>query len=289
MLNLLNDQHRLLFTHYSVLACLLMLAQLGMVTITGDSGESLTDVIYAALTLKYQPYLADVLTVFVFLFLMAPGLLILERTCGQARLLALSFFVFVMWQPWAIGNTWQLNSHGAFDVNTWQFVFCLGIVAGSFGTAPTQDSNQKLWRVLLCCLIAVLAFGTVRLLTLTQQLPLFGEQLYGRHPLTLMRLLYISPHFLVVASATYIVWPKISRSRIAQIVVHFGRHSLLVFSVSVPLDYLARAFMDLFDAGIFVGILIICFEVSLLWFISQMPEYCRMVVRKQNKIKHARN
>lgn len=264
---------QILFAHYSILACLLILNQFEMINIREANGETLSEVTYSILTLKYQPYLADVLTVFVFLFLMAPGFIIFQSKCGRTSLLTMSFFLFILWQPWAIGNTFQLNSHGAFDANTWQFVFCLGIVAGGVRIRFAQYNNLMLWRMFIFFLIVTLTLGALRFLSLSQKLSLFSAELYGRHPLTLMRLLFIASQFLLMASATYLTWPKINQSRIAREVVRFGQHSLLVFCVSVPLDYLAKAILEWLDAGLILGTLVLCLVISLLWLTAHIAEY----------------
>ena len=191
------------------------------------------------LLLEYQPYLGDVLNVFIFLFALAPVMLFVLQRAGPRALLMLSLGVFavaVVWPRFA-----ALNAHGAFVVNGWQIYFVLGILFGRSypEVLAAKQRRPNVW--LLVNVILCVAVSTYRLAielnpSWETQVPALLR--FERHPLTLARTVEMLADMHLLALVTARFWPWIEPWRVTGWLVRFGRKSLRVFVVSIGLDYL---------------------------------------------------
>ncbi|MBX9792367.1 MAG: OpgC domain-containing protein [Pirellulales bacterium] len=191
------------------------------------------------LLLEYQPYLGDVLSVFIFLFALAPAMLFVLRRAGAWALLALSLAVF------AVAVTWPrfaaLNAHGAFVVNGWQIYFVLGILFGR-GYPEVLAAWQRrpnAWLVLnLAICAAISGYRLAIELDPDWEAQVPAMLRFERHPLTLARTVEMLADMHLVALVTARFWPWLEPRRVTGWLVRFGRKSLRVFVVSIGLDYL---------------------------------------------------
>lgn len=238
-LQLLRRAGSLLVWHYALVAFVVSLAlaerRFGFTVQLSAMPRSLWDVI----RLGYQPYLADVLSVFVFLFAAAPVFQIVYDRLGAIGLAATSVLIFLT------GSLFPINAGGAFDFNTWQLVFVAGILFGA--NYSTQVAN---WKAHSTRLIAIFALVFVAAFLVRAfiagpdgtQLPGWRAYLtFSRKPLTVARLVYIGSEMMVIALLTLAWWERISASLIVKKIVTLGRASLPVFTCSVVLDYLLKA------------------------------------------------
>jgi len=247
---------QLLLVHYALVAVVL----LGFTPseLPGwFAAQSTPGKVLSVLTLQYQPYLADILSVFVFLFLAAPVLLALRRARGDAALVAVSVALYLAANllPWLATPRWQqaleLNSGGAFDFGSWQLVFAVGIVLGGRHPAWIARPAASFRRTLALAAAGFVVAGIYRLGILvgggiSDEL---RELLLNRHPLTPIRLVYIALEMFLIALLTVRFWEPLGRLRVVRAVVAVGRHSLTVFSVSVVLDYALKALLGQFGVG----------------------------------------
>ena len=189
-------------------------------------------------TLSYQPYLADVLSVFVFLFAAAPAFQLVYRRFGAIALGATSAMIFFT------ASTFPLNTAGAFDFNSWQVVFVAGMLLGVNYELLIARWKNASNRSIMIWVLLFLGACLVRALIGPDGAPLPGWRgflTFSRKPLTIARLVYIGSEMMVIALFTVKWWDAISESFIVRRIVALGRYSLAVFVCSVVLDYLLKA------------------------------------------------
>jgi hypothetical protein len=239
---------RLLLAHYAVVTALAIPA-----LISGPDARHPAPTVAGIATLAYQPYLGDVLSVFVFLFALTPPLLAVRRTVGEAGLLGLGGGVYLatVLLPAFASRRWQaaleLNHHGAFDVNSWQLVYVLGILfGGRYATiVPAARARfRQSFGIALAAfvLISVFRWEVERGGSWAGRLPAWLR--FERHPLSPARLAYIALQIVLLGVVTIRHWDRLRDSAVVRIVVAFGRNSLGLFVVSIFLDYLFKAAMD---------------------------------------------
>lgn len=241
----------LLLVHYAIVTVLLLLSHLNLISLEKPNGNTIT----AVLSLQYQPYLGDVLTVFFFLFCISPLLLKVQTTYGSRFLFALSLITFLAWQPQALYPKLQVNAHGAFDVNTWQLVFVLGLLCGHRTTQLPLSRDFNYFKATAWILISFLLIAAIRLLCISGKLTYLPPDTFGRHPLTAARLIYISLHFLLFSTIIYGLWSHLKSTLMAREIILFGQNSLLLFSISVPLDYIAKQMISSSEHKIIFGVI----------------------------------
>ncbi len=226
----------------------------------------------AVTTLLYQPYLGDILSLFVFLFLATPGLLAVRRAYGLAGLLAISGGVYLAANVLPVAGLEDLrrqiepNRGGAFDLWTWQFVFASGIVLGQTHGAwmPRLERARGTW--LAAAAAAFLAAAAVRLgvLKLADLPEAAGDLIFGRNPLTPPRLAYIGLEMVLIALLTLRFWPLLAALGPVREIERLGRHSLVVFVASVFLDYGLKSVMARFGVRFPFSLLVLAAELALL-------------------------
>ncbi len=197
------------------------------------------------LTLGYQPYLGDILSVFVFLFASVPVWLLLRRPLGDAGLLAVSAAVYAA--AMLFPNFCAINAGGAFVFNSWQIYFVLGLVFGTCYERVVRSWAAHSGRYLLVLVPLVAAAVAYRMAIKVS--PEFASRMPAylldeRHPLTLFRTAYILGQMLLLAVLTVRYWQNIGRSTVVAWVALVGRHSMAVFIASVFLDYLLKALLN---------------------------------------------
>ncbi|MGD9646040.1 MAG: OpgC domain-containing protein [Pirellulales bacterium] len=190
-------------------------------------------------TLQFQPYLGDVLSVFIFLFALTPLMLLVLRRAGPWALAALSVAVFAVAVAWP--RLAALNAHGAFVVNGWQIYFVLGILFGRryAEVLAAWRRRPNVWlaaNVAIC--VAIAAYRLAIELNPEWEARVPGMLRFERHPLTLARTVEMLADMHLVALLTARFWPWIEPRRVTGWLVRFGRQSLRVFVVSIGLDYL---------------------------------------------------
>src|SRR5437867_4850839 len=195
--------------------------------------------VWTVLSLSYQPYLADVLSVFVFLFAAAPIFQIVYERLGGLGLAAVSTAVFMS------ASLVPLNADGAFVFNSWQIFFVAGILFGANYETRMAEWKTASNRVLTAWVLVFAAACVVRaFIAGPDGTTLSGWRAYltfGRKPLTVARAFYIGSELMVIALFTARWWQAISRSFIVARIIALGRCSLQVFVCSVVLDYLLKA------------------------------------------------
>jgi hypothetical protein len=236
---LLRRAGAVLIVHYALVCFVILLAagerNLGLAAQLSAMPSSL----WSVLNLSFQPYLADVLSVFVFLFAAAPVFQLVYDRFGALGLVSMSAVIFTT------ASAYPLNAAGAFDFNSWQLVFVAGILFGAnyerLLTALKTTSTRSL--IVLVLLFAAACFVRVFIAGPDgTRLPGWRAYLtFSRKPLTVARLLYIGLEMAVIALFTVRWWDTISKSSIVERIVALGRHSLPVFACSVALDYLLKA------------------------------------------------
>jgi hypothetical protein len=212
--------------------------------------------------LQFQPYLGDVLTVFIFLFALTPLLLAMQRWGGDAALAVLSLVVFAV--SVVAPDFAALNAHGAFVVNGWQVYFVLGILFGLHYQRVLEAWRRRPGYYLTLNLIVCGLLMGWRLMVeldpdLAARAPLALR--FERHPLTLARVLDMVAQMHLLALATTLVWRWIADWRPTAWLVLMGRHSLEIFVVSVALDYLLKGLFNYYGWGPPLNIL--CWPVLL--------------------------
>ena len=154
-------------------------------------------------------------------------------------------------RPAVVPRRWQaaleLNHRGAFDVNSWQLVYVLGILfGGHYATIVSrarQHYRRSFWIALAAfALLAGFRFNVERGGSWAGRLPDWLR--FERHPLSPARGAYIALQILLIGLVTIRHWDGLRDSAAVRIVVSFGRNSLGVFIGSIFLDYLLKAAMD---------------------------------------------
>lgn len=243
----------------------------------GANGSSppadLAAAIGAILTLEYQPYLGDILSLFVFLFGLTPLLLLAERSAGPEWLLGGSVAVYLganlLPSPWR--NVLELNRHGAFDVGSWQLVFVLGMLLGKQREKLVAKA-QALFRPVLWIALAGFALMFIYRLVAEKQgswsegLPHF--LLFDRHPLTPARLVYILLEMLLIALLTIRFWDGVASWWPVRAIQRFGRNSLAVFACSVLLDYGLKALLAVLGWPFPLNLMIWALDLGALYLVA---------------------
>ena len=239
----------LLLVHYAVAVVLLLLFHAPNAAGPTPQG-SWWQASRAILTLAYQPYLGDILSVFVLLFAATPVFLAVQKAFGSRVLFGLSLAVYLAANllPASAAANWQaaleLNHHGAFDFNSWQFVFVCGMLLGQHHRELIGRVQRSFWPLLaIGCLGFLVAGGyrfTVELgVSWTEGLP--GFLRFDRHPLTPPRAVYIALQMFLIALLTIRLWDRLAGLWVVRAIVLFGRNSLVVFVWSILLDYALKA------------------------------------------------
>ncbi len=236
---LLRRAGSLLALHYALVAFVLVLAvierKLGLAVQLSAFPRNVGDVI----TLSYQPYLADVLSVFVFLFLAAPLFYFVYSSLGAIGLVVASAVIF------ATASLFPINTGGAFDFNSWQVVFVAGILFGANYESILASWKTHSARLLTIFVVVFAAAFLVRAFIAGPDgahLPGWrGYLAFSRKPLSIARMVYIAAEMAMIALLTVRWWDSICNSFIVARIVALGRSSLEVFACSVVLDYLLKA------------------------------------------------
>jgi len=194
---------------------------------------------WAVVTLRYQPYLADVLSVFVFLFAAAPIFQFVYQRLGAIGLVTLSGLLFIS------ASVFPLNGGGAFVFNSWQVFFVAGMLFGA-NYVSQMASWKRVSTGSVVALILLFAAACVVRAAIAgpdgAQLPGWrAYMMFDRKPLTVARVVYIGLEMMVIAVVTVKWWDAICRWFIVARIATLGRHSLEVFVCSVVLDYLLKA------------------------------------------------
>jgi hypothetical protein len=194
---------------------------------------------WAILSLQYQPYLADVLSVFVLLFLASPLFGLIYTRFGGPALLGVSVGIF------ATARMFPINANGAFDFNTWQLVFAAGMLLGAHLDAVLARWTVASAATIAAWILVFVAAAAVRLFIAGPdgvELPGWrGYLTFSRKPLSIARLVYIGSEMMVIALITAKCWAYVSDWRVISRIAMLGRYSLQVFFSSVVLDYLFKA------------------------------------------------
>jgi len=270
----------ILVIHYLVVVGLLAGAWAGVIRIpyVGEDfwQKGLWEHLQAVAMLNEQFYLADILSVFFFLFLATPVWLFLLQKAGRSGLLAISFLVYLasMALAW-FRPDWhrllELNHNGAFDGNTWQFVYVIGIILGASYVNRGEAGLARLARKTLgwTCLAWLLMAGVYLALKLQFE-PSHPVQklLLGRHPLGPIRLGYVGLQLAVVGLAVLAWWESLAPFRLTQTVALMGRFSLIVFVSSVFLDYLFKQAIDRWQVGFPANLVFPAAELVLLYAVA---------------------
>ncbi len=267
-LQLLRRAGSLLATHYALVAFVVLLAvaerKFGFTVQLSAMPRSVWDVV----RLTYQPYLADVLSVFVFLFAAAPVFQFVYGRAGSRGLAATSVLIFLT------ASMVPINAGGAFDFNTWQLVFAAGMLFGVNYT--TFIANWKAHSTRLIAVFAIVFVGAflVRAFIAGPD----GTQLSGwraylsfsRKPISVPRLVYIGSEMMVIALLTVRWWERISASIVVRKIVTLGRASLPAFACSVVLDYLLKAVCTELRLSFPVNLVVWLVEVALLLVLADV-------------------
>ena len=228
--------------------------------------RSLTEWAGDILLLRYQPYLGDVLSVFIFLFALAPVMLLVLRRAGAAALLILSVAVFAVA---IVAPHWlALNDGGAFVVNGWQIYFVLGILFGRRypEVLAAWQRRPNVWlAVNIAICLAISAYRLAIELNPELEAQMSAMLRFDRHPLTLARTVEMLADMHLIALVTTRCWKWIEPWRVTRWLVRFGRNSLRVFVVSIGLDYLICGLLTATGWGVPVNLALWGLELVVLY------------------------
>ena len=228
----------------------------------------LPDSVADVLTLRYQPYLADVLTLFVFLFVAAPLCQAVRSTLGDLALVVLSVGLFFT------ASAFPLNEHGAFIFNSWQIFFVAGLMLGIRYVPTIGRWRQPTVAQIAVTLVAFATLAAVRfLLAGPDAARVEGWQtfvVFSRKPLTIARVVYVSLEMLLIAQVTLRCWPAIKDSSPVRWITLLGRHSLVVFVASVVLDYVLKAGFNVWRPGVPVNLMLWAVDLWMLYALGAL-------------------
>ena len=258
----------LLALHYALVVFVVLLAiaerKFGLPVQVPGVPRSGWDVI----TFTYQPYLADVLSVFVFLFVAAPLFYFVYSSAGTIGLVVTSAVIF------ATASWFPINTGGAFDFNSWQVMLVGGMLFGVNYEAVIASWKARSTQLLA---ISVLVFAVAFLVRVFiagpdgTHLPGWrGYLAFSRKPLTIARMVYIGAEMMVIALLTVRWWETFARSFIVARIVVLGRSSLEVFACSVVLDYLLKAACTDLKLSFPVNLAAWAIELMLLFALADM-------------------
>lgn len=230
----------------------------------------------AVLTLSYQPYLGDILSVFVFLFLATPVLLALRRAWGDAAMLGASAALYAgtiatgfLAPEW--GRALEVNRARAFDFNTWLLVYAAGIAAGARYTSVTAELQHRFW-TWLAAVAAALGAAAAAYLAVKSGAGLGASAkalLVERHPLGPVRVAYVALQMLLIALVTLRLWDRFARTWAVHALAALGRHSLTVFLASVFLDYTLKAAIERWALTFPANLATLAVELGLMYLLAR--------------------
>src|SRR5688572_14374440 len=228
----------------------------------------LPDSWFQVLTLHYQPYLADVLTLFVFLFAASPLFEYVRRGFGDLALAALSAALFFT------ASVFPLNEHGAFIFNSWQIFFVAGIIAGARYAAGAQPWHLPTAAQIAVAAAAFTGIAAMRWLVSGPDIQrVEGWQtlvVFSRKPLTIARVAYVSLEMLLIALVTLRWWSAIRDLAVVQWITLLGQQSLAVFVASVMLDYLLKALCDVWALRTPANLVLLAVEFLILFGVASV-------------------
>ena len=233
----------------------------------------LPDSVLQVLTLRYQPYLADVLTLFVFLFAAAPVFEYLRRAFGELALIGLSILLYFT------AVIFPLNEHGAFIFNSWQIFFVAGIILGARYWALGRSHLPTAAQIALTATAFTAIAGMRWFVSGPDIQRVEGWQtlvVFSRKPLTIARIAYVALEMLLIAQVTLRWWPAIKDLTMVRWITLLGEQSLPVFVASVVLDYLLKAMCDIWALGTPSNLVLLAVEFLILFGVAavmrQRPE-----------------
>src|SRR5215510_12566395 len=210
--------------------------------------------IIKVLLLQYQPQFLDILPIYMILLGVFPLVLLLLERClllplvlsGAIYLLTLHFG----WQP----HSYPDNEGWFFNPLAWQFLFVIGATAGYSRYNSWVFPAQSSWLPKLAAVITV-AIGIISIswtihgaydafpgLLLRELSPLVEDK-SNLAPLRLVSFLA-----LVVTTAHFVGHnSRLLRSRIAQLIIRCGQHSLQVFCLGIVLSVLGYILLNFRD------------------------------------------
>jgi hypothetical protein len=207
--------------------------------------QSPAPILVSALRLQFRPANLDVLPLFVVLFLVFPGaLVVLDGWPAWGLAGSAALYVWVQVRSFNLagyppGEVWFFNPFA------WQFLFYLGALCG----LGTKRSKPLLSPHPVLTAGTVVVLGWSGLVSLSWHLP----QLPTLVPNWLAPVLYpisktdLAPvrlvHFLALAYVLAVRWPlpsTVLASRLARPVIRCGQHSLAVFGLGVLLSCAAE-------------------------------------------------
>ena len=270
----------MLAAHYALVVFVLVLSAgervMGWTVQMTATPQSIWDVA----TLSYQPYLADVLSVFVFLFAAAALFQLVYQRFGAIGLGTTSAAIFFT------ASTFPLNTGGAFDFNSWQVFFVAGMLFGANYESLIAGLRNASNRSIVICVLLFAGACFVRALIGPDGAQLAGWRGYltfSRKPLTVARVVYIGLEMMVIALLTVKWWDAISKSFIVRQIVALGRYSLPVFMCSVVLDYLLKAACTELGLSFPINLVVWLVELVLLFVLADLLDG-RTAARRQPSV-----
>jgi len=235
-----------------------------------------------ALLLRFKPMLMDPLPLYMVLLGTLAMLLPLAINRPR-RLLLLSATIYVA----AITSQWNFNAqpdgHWFFNPLAWQFLFFIGVVCGAHRqivATMINQLNRRLRRFIAGGLITFL--GLSALLVISWHWPAWHDRWM---PQWIAHVLYpidktnVSPirilHFMALALCVAMFLPqgRWLQSRIARAIRLMGRHSLIVFCLSVLLVPIADCINTLSRDSLIVQTLTSIAGIGLMMLIAMLPEW----------------
>jgi hypothetical protein len=235
---------KMLLLHYGIVFGLIAWFTLNHISLPEKYDGSPWTLLQGVLSLEFQPYLGDILSIFVFLFASVPFLFLIYKAIGSLGLLALSVGLYsaAVLHP----SLPTLNRSGAFHFDAWQLYFVLGIILGT-NYEPVIQYAKRHWQAvgfgaLLVFVLAVpLRFALKSNQPVAESIP--DWLLDRRSPLTFFRTAYILAQLVLVSLLIIHQWDRIKEWRVVGVLVYWGRHSLFLFVTSVFFDYAIKAFL----------------------------------------------
>ena len=190
----------------------------------------------SALILFYLPRLVDILPLYVILLALAPALLYLVK-CDYRLLLLLSAMVYAVTWAWGLNLRAGREHQWYLDPFAWQFLYALGMVICHLGrTAPGKLPLGRFWLAVaigfsvFACLVAAPLNGSHASASASFYLGLTDKTfLAPLRVVNLLTLVYVFGYFVSPQAP----WLK---TRLAQLFVACGRHSLPVYILGVVLS-----------------------------------------------------
>lgn len=248
--------------------------------------------IIKVLLLQYQPQFLDILPIYMILLGVFPVvLLLLERCLPLPLILSGAIYLLTLhfgWQP----HSYPDNEGWYFNPLAWQFLFVIGATAGYSRYSPRVFPAQSSWLPKLAVVITV-AIGIISIswtihgaydafpgLLLRELSPLVED----KSNLAPLRL--VSFVALAVTTAHFVGHnSRLLRSRIAQLIIRCGQHSLQVFCLGIVLSvlgYILLTFRDdiLMQLAIDLGgiVLMIGIAALLTWYKASNAMHADTVV-----------